>query len=108
MFLKTPLPTTPYVPAHAVRRAALRDAIQLGLMQFASWSICTLSWRAVAQAHVGAAVLTDAMLGTLQFFVLRRIARAEANALVPWLGYTAGGVAGTVAGIYASLWWFGQ
>lgn len=87
---------------------ALKDALKLAAMQFLSWSICTLSWRAVAQANVPAAILTDTTLGTLSFFVLRKIAKADETSLVPWIGYTLGGVAGTVTGIYVSLWWFGK
>lgn len=91
-----------------MRRPALIDAFKLAAMQFLSWSICTLSWRAVAQANIPAAVLTDTTLGTLSFFVLRKIAKADDTTLIPWIGYTLGGVAGTVTGIYLSLWWFGK
>ncbi len=86
----------------------MRDALKLGAMQFASYLIITISWRAIAQANVPAAALSDAVFGSLQFFVLRRIAKSDGTSLVPWIGYTLGGVVGTVAGIYLSLWWFGK
>ncbi len=86
----------------------MKDAVMLASIQFLSWSICTLSWRAVAQANVPVAILTDSTLGTLQFFVIRKIAKGEATTLLQWLGYTVGGVMGTVTGIYTSLWWFGK
>lgn len=82
---------------------------KLAIMQFLSWSICTISWRAVAQANVPAAIITDTTLGTLQFFVFRQIAKyADQDALIPWIGYTIGGVCGTVTGIFASILWLGK
>lgn len=89
-----------------------KDAAVLGLMQFFNWGICTMSWRAVAQANVPAAILTDSTLATLTFFVIKKMMKGkdeDANdTFVAWFGYTFGGVLGTVAGIYSSLWWFGK
>jgi hypothetical protein len=86
-----------------------KDALELALMQYLTYGICTVSWRAIAQANVLAAVITDTMLGTLTFFVFRKIADSSKDQLiVPWLGYTVGGAAGTVCGIYASIWWLGK
>ncbi|MFZ1008926.1 MAG: hypothetical protein WAN65_18950 [Candidatus Sulfotelmatobacter sp.] len=43
-------------------------------------------------------------MGTLQFFVLNKIAKtADDSSLVPFLGYTLGGVLGTVTDTYLSL-----
>ena len=81
----------------------MRDAVILGILQFLNWAICTISWRAVAQANFLASVITDTTLASLQFFVLRKIAKSEATTLVPWIGYTVGGVLGTVVGLQLSL-----
>jgi hypothetical protein len=81
----------------------------LAIMQFLSWSICTISWRAVSQANVKASIIADVVLGSLQFFAFRQIAKyADQGALIPWIGYTIGGASGTVVGIYLSLWWLGK
>jgi len=81
----------------------------LGIMQFLTYGICTVSWRAVSQANILASVLADTSFASVQYFVIKRIAKdREDSALIPWFGYTFGGVIGTVVGIYMSLWWFGK
>ena len=86
-----------------------KDAAILAVMQFFNWGICTISWRAVAQANFPAAIITDTTLATLTFFLFRKIANSShENAFIPWLGYTVGGVAGTIVGIYTSLIWLGK
>jgi hypothetical protein len=88
---------------------AWRDSCIFAGIQFLSFAICTMSWRAVAQANILAAVVTDAILSTLSFFLFRKIVDSAKNdALIPWLGYTIGGVLGTVFGIYFSLWVLGK
>lgn len=89
-------------------RQILRSAAILGLLQFLNWSICTISWRSVAQANIPASIITDTTLASLQFFVFKRIAQDHGNTLIPWAGYTLGGVAGTVTGIYLSIWLLGK
>jgi len=90
-------------------RLQLRDALWLAVMQYLSWGICTISWRAVAQANILASVITDSTLATLQFFVFRRIAKdTNSDVLVPWIGYMVGGVLGTISGIYLSIWILGK
>lgn len=86
----------------------IQAAAILGLLQFLSWGICTVSWRAVSQANIHASIITDTTLGTLNFFIIRRIAKSEATTVVQWIGYTVGGVLGTISGIYFSIWWLGR
>jgi len=87
----------------------LKDSLELAVMQFFNWGICTISWRAVAQANIMAAIITDTTLATLTFFLFKKIADQQKDHLfIPWLGYTIGGVLGTISGIYTSLWWFGK
>jgi hypothetical protein len=91
------------------KSTAVRDSFIFAGIQFLSFAICTMSWRAVAQANIFAAVITDAILSTLSFFLFRKIVdSAKSDALIPWLGYTIGGVLGTVFGIYFSLWVLGK
>jgi len=90
-------------------RKMCKDALVLAVMQYLSWGICTISWRAVAQANITASVITDTSLATLQFFVFRKIAKTtDENFLIPWIGYTIGGVLGTITGIYLSILWLGK
>src|SRR3954466_11215355 len=104
------------LPIHATRvgkqgpmRDQIREALILGGTQFLSWGICTISWRAVAQANTTASVITDSILSTLNFFLFRRlIKKANDEAVIPWLGYTIGGVIGTITGVKLSLLLLGK
>jgi hypothetical protein len=87
-----------------IRRKQVIDSLQIGFMQFLNWGICTISWRAVAQANYLMSVITDTSLATLTFLVLKKMMKSgENDTFMQWLGYTIGGVLGTVAGIYLSL-----
>ena len=80
------------------------DAVELGFMQFLNWGICTMSWRAVSQANYLASVITDTTLATLTFFAFKKLMQGkDEDSFIQWLGYTVGGVLGTLAGIYLSL-----
>lgn len=74
----------------------------LGGAQFLNYAVCTLSWRAVAQANIPVASATDALLASLQFFILRKVIDSKEDTLAAWLAYTTGGVLGTIAGIMLS------
>lgn len=90
-------------------RKQWNDSLQLGIMQFLVYGICTVSWRAVAQANVFAAVLADTSFASINFFVVKKISQGKDEAsLVPWIGYTIGGVLGTVTVFYFSLWVLGK
>lgn len=87
----------------------LKDALILGFMQFLSWGISTISWRAVAQANIPASVMTDFSLATVNFFVIKNLAKnRDDSSFIPWLGYSIGGVLGTVTGIFASIFLLGK
>lgn len=84
-------------------------AVQLGIMQFLNWGICTISWRSVAQANYVASVITDTSLATLSFFVVRKMVQAKDDgSFWHWFGYTVGGVLGTLVGIKLSLIFLGK
>jgi len=84
-------------------------ALQLGAMQFLNWGICTISWRAVAQANYMASVITDTTLATLTFFVIRKMVKEQDDAsFIQWFGYTIGGVFGTLVGIWSSIHLLGK
>jgi hypothetical protein len=91
------------------KNKAIDTALQLGVMQFFNWGICTISWRSVAQANYGASIITDSALASLTFFVIRKMVKdQDENSFVQWFGYTLGGVCGTLAGIKISLLWLGK
>ncbi len=87
----------------------VKTALQLGVMQFFNWGICTISWRAVAQANYMASVITDTALASLTFFVVRKMVKYQDEvSFLQWVGYTVGGVCGTMVGIYSSVHLLGK
>jgi uncharacterized membrane protein YfcA len=71
-------------------------AIQLGY--YAVWCVNS---RAVADTHYHTAAISDFMLASIQFFVIRHIAHGKDH-LHEWAGYASGSVAGSYLGIWIS------
>ena len=80
----------------------LKEALTLFAIQIVSYSLLCINFRAVASTEYHQAALTDFMLASLSFFVIRKIARSE-DALHQWIGYVAGSVAGSYLGIWLSV-----
>lgn len=81
----------------------LREPFLLGLGQMTSFAFITVNMRAVASGNLPLALLTDAGLQTVAFFVIRRIAKgSDESSIVNWAGYTVGGLLGTCIGLWLS------
>lgn len=80
----------------------LKEAAILGIIQIVLYSILCINFRAVAQAHYHEAALTDFLVASMNFFVIRKIAQST-DALHQWVGYVTGSVIGSYAGIYISV-----
>lgn len=90
-----------------MNKQSLRNAAILCGLQFLNWSISTISWRSVAQANIPASIAIDSILATLQFWVIVEVAEGGKTKL-RWAAFTLGGVSGTIAGIYTSIWLLGK
>jgi hypothetical protein len=78
-----------------------KEALLLFCIQIISYSLLCINFRAVAATDYHEAAITDFMLASLSFFVIRKIARSE-DAIHQWLGYVTGSVTGSYLGIYLS------
>jgi hypothetical protein len=78
-----------------------KEAFLLFFIQIISYGLLCVNYRAVAQTQYNIAAITDFMLASLSFFIIRKIARSE-DALHQWIGYVLGSVAGSYLGIYIS------
>lgn len=67
------------------------------------YGILCINYRAVAQANIATAAITDAMIASLSFFVIRKIAQSN-ESVIEWAGYTIGSIIGSVIGIYISTY----
>lgn len=84
------------------KRKDIRDSFILFFAQMLSFAIITINYRAVAQASVTWAALTDILVAGLSYFVIRRIAKSK-DSVCQWLGFTIGSALGTIIGIYVSI-----
>lgn len=78
-----------------------KEAATLFIIQIILYGILCINFRAVAQAEYNVAAISDFAVASLNFFVIRKIAKSE-DALHQWLGYVLGSVAGSYLGIYIS------
>lgn len=62
------------------------------------YSVLTANFRMVAQGNLAGALVTDFIIATLNYFLIRRIATA-AQTTKAWAAYTLGGLLGTTIGL---------
>lgn len=100
-------PVKPRVLTHAPPppkgRDKLKDAAVMFCIQVVAYLLATLNFRVVQSGSYAGVAVTDALLATFGFLVVRRVARSE-EAWHLWLGYMLGGVVGGVLGLAVSLW----
>ena len=80
----------------------IKEAITLGAIQIVLYSILCINFRAVASTHYHEAAITDFLVASMNFFVIRKIAQST-DALHQWVGYVTGSVIGSYVGIYLSV-----
>ena len=80
----------------------IKEALILCIIQIVLYSILCMNFRAVAIAHYHEAALTDFLIASMNFFVIRKIAQST-DALHQWVGYVTGSVIGSYLGIYLSV-----
>lgn len=73
----------------------------LCIIQIVSYGLMCINYRAVAQAHYIQSAVSDFMIASLSFFVIRKIAHGQDN-FHQWAGYATGSVIGSFVGIYLS------
>jgi hypothetical protein len=78
-----------------------KESITLFIVQTVLFSVLCVNFRAIAFAHYHTAVISDFIVASLQFFVIKRIADSDSS-VSHWAGYTFGSVAGSYLGIYIS------
>ena len=79
---------------------------ELFICQFFLYCGWCFNYRAVAQANIPWTIITDVLLTSLSFLVIRRIATARNNFFI-FFSYIVGSVFGSVLGIYISKYFLG-
>lgn len=77
------------------------------VIQLISYTLLVINFRAVAQADYFWSALTDFTIASFSFFVIKKIAKSD-DSIHLWLGYALGGLAGSVLGIWVSLFIHGS
>lgn len=76
-------------------------------VQILSYSLLCINYRAVAQAEYFQAAISDFTIATLGYLVIKKLANSD-NSFHQWLGYSLGGVVGSIVGIWISKMLLGQ
>jgi hypothetical protein len=84
-----------------------KEFLAMFFIQIVSYSLLCINFRAVAQAHYVQAAISDFTIATLGYLVIKKLANSD-NSLHQWLGYSLGGVVGSVLGIWLSKILLGQ
>jgi hypothetical protein len=80
----------------------IKEATTLGAIQIVLYSILCMNFRAVASTHYHEAAITDFLIASMNFFVIRKIAQST-DTFYQWVGYVTGSVIGSYVGIYLSV-----
>lgn len=72
------------------------------LIQLTNYTLLVINFRAVAHANYFWSGVTDFVIASFSFFVIKKIAKSD-DSLHLWFGYAMGGLAGSYVGIWLSL-----
>jgi len=81
----------------------IKEVLILCLIQILLYGILCINFRAVASAEYHKAALTDFLIASLNFFVIKKIA-SSTDAIHQWIGYVLGSIIGSYLGIYLSVY----
>jgi len=76
----------------------MRRAVVTAALMFIQFGVVTLNFRFIAQGHYIGAVVTDALIATLGWSLLRRVASADTTS--ERIGYIIGAALGSPLGIW--------
>lgn len=80
----------------------LKEAVILFFIQIALYGLLCINFRSVALAHYHEAAISDFVIASMNFFVIKKIAQST-DATHQWIGYVLGSVVGSYLGIYLSV-----
>jgi len=80
----------------------IKEALILCLIQIVLYGLVCINYRSVALANYHEAAITDFIIASMNFFVIKKIAQ-NTDAAHQWVGYVTGSVLGSYLGIYVSI-----
>ncbi len=79
-----------------------KEAAILAVIQIVLYSLLCINYRSIALTHYHEAALSDFLIASMNFFVIKKIATSN-DTFYQWLGYVVGSVIGAYVGIYVSV-----
>ncbi len=80
----------------------LLDALIMFAIQLVNYTLLVVNFRAVAHANYFWSAISDFVIASFSFFVIKKIAKSD-DSFHLWLGYAMGGLFGSILGIWISL-----
>jgi hypothetical protein len=80
----------------------INEGLILFCAQMTSFAVISINYRAIAQANYLWSILTDIIVASISYFVVRRIAKSKCSSVAQWIGFTIGSAVGTTIGIWVS------
>jgi hypothetical protein len=71
------------------------------VIQMSSYFLVTINQRGVVTYDYTSVIITDVMIASLGYFVIKKIA-SSTDAIHQWAGYVSGGVTGSVIALWLS------
>lgn len=81
----------------------MRNFTLSALIQFVSYFVLTLNFRAIAHAHIWEAMVTDALAAALSYFIIKRVSRVDGPGVL--LGMMLGGSVAAAFAIWLTRAW---
>lgn len=81
-----------------------RHVLELAVIQFCSYFLLTLNYRAVAEVNYLGTLWSDILIALLTFSSIKRVAAAETHA--ERIGYVIGGILGAQVALFLSTFLF--
>jgi hypothetical protein len=78
----------------------VKDFFVMFFSQLCAYLLITINFRAVAHSNYGWTAGTDLAFAGFNFWLIKRIAKSEST--IAWVGYTLGGVTGSLLGIFVT------
>ena len=74
--------------------------------QVLMYGLLCINYRAIAQANYPLIVISDFIFASTNFFIIKKIAKDDNGSVFLWIGYTTGGVVGSLIGVWSSQHYF--
>lgn len=91
---------------HNVNFKKIKEFLLFFIIQLVLYLLLVINYRAVTKIDYSGTIITDFIIASFNFFVVRKIAKSD-DSFHQWAGYAIGGAIGGALGLYLSKILFG-